>query len=79
MPSFCVRAVHKQVSEIAKALCAFHGSADILHILLTLCWIGNVHDETRMVAVKVIHAAEQRGLLFQRRLRGNPADHKSPD
>lgn len=66
---FPVRAVHKQVAEVARALCALHGAADVVHVLLTLRWIGHVHDEARMAAVEVILAAEQCSQLVQQRRR----------
>jgi len=66
---FPVRAVHKQITEVAGALCAFHGTADIVHVLLALHRVCHVHDETRMAAIEVILAAEQRSRFVQQRRR----------
>lgn len=44
---------------------AFHGLADIVHVLLILRSIGHVHDETRVAAVDVVLPAEQSGGLVE--------------
>jgi len=64
---FPVRALHKQVAEVTRPLRTFHGTADIVHVLLALRRVGHVHDKTRMAAIEVILAAEQRSRLIKQR------------
>lgn len=46
-------------------LALFMALADIVHVLLVLRRIGHIRDKTRMTAVDVILAAEQRGGLVE--------------
>lgn len=58
---FAIGRVHKKVAEVSWALGAFHGLADIVHVLLILRGVGHVHDKARMAAVDVILTTKQRG------------------
>lgn len=56
---------HKQVAEVARPFGAFHGLADVVHVLLVQHRVGHVHDETCVAAVDVILQAEHHGGLIQ--------------
>lgn len=42
---FPVRRVHKQIAEVARSFGAFHGLADVIHVLLILRGVRHLHDE----------------------------------
>lgn len=53
---FTVGRVHKQVAEVARPFGAFHGLADVVHVLLVLRGVSHVHDEA-CVAITITRKA----------------------